>query len=70
MLYLLYKLIFDFIIPLYSTTKKVKRQVNDLQQRMQEQAKAQQQQERAAQTPPKPVSRPSSDDYIEYEEVK
>jgi Sec-independent protein translocase protein TatA len=72
-LYLLYKLVFDFIIPVYNTTKQVKKQFGDMQNSMQEQMKQQQQQEEhqyttktTATTPP----RAKSDDYIDYEEVK
>lgn len=65
LLYLLYKLIFDFIIPVYHTTKRVKKQFGEMQQKMEEQMnKANQQQG----SQPKPVV--SKDDYIEYEEVK
>jgi sortase (surface protein transpeptidase) len=71
--YLLYKLVFDFIIPVYNTTKQVKKQFGDMQNTMQEQMKQQQQQEqnqyspKSTATPPRP---PKSDDYIDYEEVK
>ncbi len=68
-LYLLYKLVFDFIIPIYRTTKQVKEKVNDIQRNMNEQANKQQRnQYNSAANPPSP--KPKSDDYIEYEEVK
>ena len=41
-LYLLYKLIFDFIIPVYQTTKQVKQKVGEMQSKMNEQMKQQQ----------------------------
>jgi hypothetical protein len=70
-LYLLYKLVFDFIIPMATTTKEVKKQFSDMQQKMQEQnSKFEQnaQQRPTFTTPPKkPVSK---DDYIDFEEVK
>jgi sortase (surface protein transpeptidase) len=67
-LYLLYKVIFDFIIPIYQTTRQVKHKVNEMQHKMNEQANRQQQPYNAAanQTSPKP----KSDDYIDFEEVK
>ena len=37
LLYLLYKLIFDFIIPIYQTSKKVKKQFGEMHSKMQEQ---------------------------------
>ncbi len=70
--YLLYKLVFDFIIPVYNTTKQVKKQFGDMQQNMQEKMKQQQQEQnqyttKTAATPP---PRPKADDYIDYEEIK
>jgi Sec-independent protein translocase protein TatA len=70
-LYLLYKLVFDFIIPMATTTKEVKKQFSDMQQKMQEQAgKFEQnaQQRPTFTTPPKKPA--SKDDYIDFEEVK
>ncbi|AWO01427.1 hypothetical protein DLD77_06840 [Chitinophaga alhagiae] len=69
--WILYKLVFDFIIPVYRGTKQVRRQVRDMQQHMQEQFRQQQQQQQA---PPQPTS-PSAPkrekgDYIDFEEVK
>ncbi|MDB5203005.1 MAG: hypothetical protein JWQ27_2414 [Ferruginibacter sp.] len=69
-LYILYKVIFDFIVPIYRTTKQMKGKMNDLQSRMYEQ---QQQAARAQQQPTVPKSpekRSSNEDYIEYEEIK
>lgn len=68
-LYMLYKLIFDFIIPLYNTTKQVKQKVNEMQRTMNEQAN-QQQRNQFAGPVKEPSTKPKSDDYIEFEEVK
>jgi len=65
-LYLLYKLVFDFIIPVANTTKKVKKQFGDMSAQMEEKMKQQRQQ--ATQKTPPPSSK--QDDYIDYEEVK
>ena len=68
-LYLLYIVIFDFIIPIYTTTKQVKHKVNEMQRTMNEQANRQRESEyKAANTTAAP--RPKSDDYIDFEEVK
>jgi Sec-independent protein translocase protein TatA len=67
-IYILYKVIFDFIIPVYQTTKQVKTKMNDMHSRMQEQQRAQ-----SSQTTQEPVKKStvvSKDDYIDYEEVK
>jgi hypothetical protein len=68
-LYLLYKLIFDFIVPIYQTTKQVKQKMNEIQRNMNEQANQQQRnQYTSAANPASPKAK--SDDYIEFEEVK
>lgn len=71
-LYLLYKLIFDFIIPVYKATKQVKKQMNDMQGRMNEQMENFQQNQNSGQSQPGKTAqqKPPASDYIEYEEVK
>lgn len=73
-LYLLYKLIFDFIIPVAKTTSKVKKQFSEMNAQMQEKMK---QQAAESQNAPKaPVtntaaaSKGKNGDYIEFEEIK
>lgn len=68
-LYLLYKLIFDFIIPVTKTTKQVRKQFGEMSAQMQE--KMNQQQNNYNDTAAKPEKKSGdSDDYIEFEEVK
>lgn len=72
--YMLYKLIFEFIIPVYNASKRMKDQVSQMQQKMQEEQQRQQYERNgyvdtnagksAAQQ--KPVEK----DYIDYEEIK
>jgi hypothetical protein len=72
-LYLLYKLVFDFIIPMATTTKEVKKQFSDIQQKMQEQSRKFEQHGQNQQRPtftPAPKKSGSKDDYIDFEEVK
>ena len=64
--YILYKVIFDFIIPIYRTTKTMKGKMNEMQEKMREQNKSQN--TTAANEPPPPKA-PNSE-YIDYEEVK
>jgi sortase (surface protein transpeptidase) len=72
--YLIYKLVFEFVIPV----GKASNQMREKLQEMQEQQRFQQEQARAqaqTQTKPEPVSstKPpasSSKDYIEFEEIK
>lgn len=72
-LYLLYKLIFDFIIPVARTTRQVKKQFSEMNNRMQETMQQQQAQEQkntfSKNTAPVTASG-KSDDYIEFEEIK
>ena len=70
-LWLLYKLIFDFIIPVYNSTRQVRQQMSNIQQRMRDQYDQQQQSQYNAkqqQAPPPP--RPDKGDYIDFEEIK
>jgi uncharacterized protein YneF (UPF0154 family) len=69
-LYLLYKLVFDFIIPVYNTTKQVKKQFGDMPNTTQEQMKQQQQNQYSAKTAGTAPRPSKNDDYIDYEEIK
>jgi len=72
-IYFLYRLVFDFIIPIYRSSRKVHAHMKDMQQRMQDQLyrEQQQQQRRAASPPPPPVQTTGEEgEYIDYEEVK
>lgn len=70
-LYLLYKLIFDFIIPLVKTTQQVKKQFGDMSAKMQEKMNEQQQQATNFKATAKETKPPGKkDDYIDFEEVK
>ena len=67
--YMLYKLVFDFIIPVYRASKRMKDQVGQMQQKMQEQQQRQQK-ETVAVNPKAGTAKSSSSDYIDFEEVK
>ncbi|MEI9954859.1 MAG: hypothetical protein WDM90_00750 [Ferruginibacter sp.] len=66
---MLYKLIFDFIVPVYNTTKQVKQKMNDIHRTVNEQAKKQQSNQFTS-TTKEASSKPNREDYIDYEEVK
>jgi len=68
-LYLLYKLIFDFIIPVYKTTKQVNKKMGEMQNRMNEQMNQQQTAARPGGSKEKQPM-PGKEDYIDFEEVK
>lgn len=67
LIYIFYKLIFDFIIPVYESTKKIKKQFGDIQSKMQQDMNTFQNQQKAA--PPDAPAKKEGD-YIEFEEVK
>jgi heme exporter protein D len=68
LVYVLFKLVVNFIIPVYRTTKQVKKSFRDMQDRMQEQH----QQQSAAQQHQQPAAKKQQPlgDYIDFEEVK
>ena len=69
-IYILYKFIFEFIIPVYKTTKHVKQKMNDMHQQMQQNQSAEASDPFAKHSSSDAPKRPVSDDYIDYEEVK
>jgi len=66
--YLVYKLIFDFIIPVYKTTKQVNRKMGEMQSKMNEHMNQQGTQFNS--NPNEKEAKPAKEDYIEFEEVK
>ncbi|HYF32797.1 MAG TPA: hypothetical protein VD993_16840 [Chitinophagaceae bacterium] len=68
---ILYKLIFDFIIPVYRTSRQIRRRFRDMNQQMQDRMNQYNQQQQQQQREPAPKSKSSSDkDFIDFEEVK
>jgi hypothetical protein len=69
---LLYRFVFGFIIPVYKTTRQVKRQFGEMNQRMQDYMKQQEEEALREQQKQKPPSSPAppEKDYLEFEEVK
>ncbi len=71
LLYLLYKLIFNFIIPIYLTSKKVKKQFGEMDAKMQDQMHQYNKQNgnrTNTTSSAKPVNK--KEEYIDYEEIK
>ena len=67
LLYILYKLIFDFIIPVYQSTQKMRNQIGEMQNKMHQDLKSAKARHEADQRTPK-VKREG--DYIDFEEIK
>jgi hypothetical protein len=69
LLYLLYKFIFDFIIPVYQSSKKIKKQFGEMQEKMQSDLKNYQNQTQQKASGPEPSPKKEGD-YIDFEEIK
>lgn len=69
-IYVLYKLIADFILPVSRATKQVRSQMREMQEKMQAQYRDQQGFQPQSPEPVQSNAKADSDDYIEFEEVK
>jgi len=69
LIYILYKLVFDLIIPVYTTTRKIKKGFREMHDKMQEEMNRQQPSTQATEAT-KPSPEKKSTDYIDFEEVK
>ena len=69
-LWLLYKLIFDFIVPIYQSTKQVRRQMGDIQERMRQQFEQQQQAAEPQRPQATTAKKADKNDYLDFEEIK
>ena len=67
LIYILYKFIFEFIIPVYNSTQKIRKQFGEMQNKMQQDMNATNSKNTAPQQETK-VKREG--DYIEFEEIK
>lgn len=71
-IYLLYKFMVDFVIPIYNTSKRVQQQFRDMNQRAKENAQPTQNSYKTSSVNDPTYRQPkaSSKDYIDFEEVK
>jgi Sec-independent protein translocase protein TatA len=67
LIYILYKLIFEFIIPVYQSTKKIRKQFGEMQSKMEQDMNAYNNRPKPAEPEPRVKK---EEDYIEFEEVK
>ncbi len=67
LIYILYKLIFEFIIPVYQSTKKIRKQFGEMHAKMQQDMNAYENRKTTAEPQPKVKK---EGDYIEFEEVQ
>ena len=68
--YVLYKLVVDFVIPIYRTTRRVKKSFREMQQKMQEQQQNGGAGYNSASAEKMKDGREPLGDYIDFEEVK
>lgn len=68
-IYFAYRFIFNFLIPVVKTTRKVKKQFDSVREQQAYQQQAYQQQKPNPAPTPK-ANRPGDNDYLEFEEIK
>jgi hypothetical protein len=66
--YLAYKLVFDFALPLYRTTRRIKKGFREMNERMQQHTE--QYQKNTSTNTNSQAAKPGGGDYIDFEEVK
>jgi hypothetical protein len=69
LIYLAYRLVFHFIIPIYITSRKVKKQFQEMKDKMQDHINQQQGYQQSP-TPQPQDKKEQVGDYIDFEEVK
>ncbi|MBS1620348.1 MAG: hypothetical protein JST10_13950 [Bacteroidetes bacterium] len=69
LIYLLYKIVFNFIIPVYKTSRQIKKGFRDVHQRMSEQMNSKKQYP-ASPEPKAANPKSKAEDYIDFEEIK
>jgi hypothetical protein len=70
LIYIVYKLVFDFIVPVSHATKQMKQQFNDVRNNMQQPNEQQQYRHPHQQQSTPQQSKGKTDEYIDFEEVK
>jgi len=70
LIYLAYRLIFDFIIPVYKTTKQVRKSFSAMHERMNRHTGQHQQQKNYTGQNQNNNSGKGGEDYIDFEEIK
>ena len=70
LIFLAYRLVFYLIIPIYKTTKQVKKQFREMHSRMEDHINQQQANQQAAGPRPENKKEQVGGDYIDFEEVK
>ncbi len=69
-LYILYRFIFEFLLPVYKTTQKIKKGFRDMQEQADQNMNNQQQTTNAGTADSNPNKKEVLGEYIDFEEVK
>ena len=69
-LYILYRFVFGFLLPVYKTTQKIKKGFRDMQEKANQNMNNQQQDTEPAKPDNPPKSTEMLGEYIDFEEVK
>ena len=69
LIYIVYKFVFEFLIPLFNTTRHMSNKVKEMTEKMQEQERKKQMEEQNH-TAHSNTPKTAPGDYIEYEEIK
>ena len=69
-IYLLFRLVFDFIIPIYKTTRRVRKGFREMQERMNGHAEQYGQQEKYSNANQNSTKSGGTGEYIDFEEIK
>jgi hypothetical protein len=67
--FITYQVVFKLVIPVYKTTRKIKKGFTEMHNRMEEQMRQRQDQHTKSATPPTDT-KPKAGDYIDFEELK
>jgi len=70
LIYLAYRLVFHLIIPIYKTSKQIKKQFREMHTRMEDHINQQQANQQTADPRPENKKEQVGGDYIDFEEVK
>lgn len=69
-IYVVYKVVFDVIIPVFRASRQVQKQFRTMQQHMHEQANGTQKAPSSSQAKATPQKKAQPGDYIDFEEIK
>jgi hypothetical protein len=68
--YLLYRFVFNFLVPVVRTTRHVRQQFRSMSEMQQDAFRQQQDRSQPQQPQQRPAQKPPAGDYIDFEEVK